>query len=186
MIAKCLVNSVRRRAAAPPRRRSSTTDAPRPARRRRWPVVVAVLAGAVTLAACAAFETVDYYWQGATGQWDLIARSRPIPDVIGSSDEALAERLRRVHEIRTVASRELGLPDNGSYTRYTDLGRAFVTWNVFATPELSMMSSPERSTITRGRFSSTSWSIVGISSGAVSTSSEPPMRSVEVSAWSVR
>ena len=30
------------------------------------------------------------------------------------------------------------MPDNGSYTRYTDLGRPFVTWNVFATPELSL------------------------------------------------
>ena len=107
-------------------------------RRRRWPIVVAVIAGAVTLAACAAFQTVDYYWQGAAGQWDLIYRSQPIPDVIDKSDKALAERLQRIREIRAFASRELGLPDNGSYTRYTDLGRPFVTWNVFATPELSM------------------------------------------------
>ena len=107
-------------------------------RRRRWPIVLAVIAGAVTLAACAAFETVDYYWQGAAGQWDLISRSQPIPDVIGKSDAALAERLQRIREIRAFASHQLGLPDNGSYTRYTDLGRPFVTWNVFATPELSM------------------------------------------------
>ena len=120
------------------RRNSSTTDVPRRTRRRRWPIVVAVLAGAVTLAACATFETVDYYWQGAAGQLELIARSQPIPDVIGKSDAALAARLQRIREIRAFASRELGLPDNGSYTRYTDLGRPFVTWNVFATPELSM------------------------------------------------
>ena len=107
-------------------------------RRRRWPIVLAVIAGAVTLAACAAFETVDYYWQGAAGQWDLISRSQPIPDVIGKSDAALAERLQRIREMRAFASHQLGLPDNGSYTRYTDLGRQFVTWNVFATPELSM------------------------------------------------
>jgi predicted aminopeptidase len=100
--------------------------------------VLAVLAGAVALAACAAFETVDYYWQSTAGQWDLISRSEPIPEVIGKSDAALAERLQRIREIRRFASHELGLPDNGSYTRYTDLGRPFVTWNVFATPELSM------------------------------------------------
>lgn len=100
--------------------------------------MLTVVAGAVTLAACATFETVDYYWQGAAGQWDLIARSQPIPDVIGKSDATLAARLQRIREIRAFASRELGLPDNGSYTRYTDLGRPFVTWNVFATPELSM------------------------------------------------
>jgi predicted aminopeptidase len=124
------------RAAA--RRGSSVSDARRHAVRRRWPIVAAALAGAVALAACAAFETVDYYGQGAAGQWDLISRSQPIPDVIGKSEPALAERLRRIRDIRGFASRELGLPDNGSYTRYTDLGRPFVTWNVFATPELSM------------------------------------------------
>ncbi len=97
-----------------------------------------MLVGAVTLAACAAFETVDYYWQGAAGQLELLSRSEPIPDVIGKSDQALAARLRRIREIRGFASRELGLPNNGSYTRYTDLGRPFVTWNVFATPELSL------------------------------------------------
>ena len=138
MIAKSDVNSTPQAAPFRVRRQASTTDAQRPARRRRWPVVLAVLAGAVTLAACAAFETVDYYWQGAAGQFDLISRSQPIPDVIGKSDAALAERLQRIREIRAFASRELGLPDNGSYTRYTDLGRPFVTWNVFATPELSM------------------------------------------------
>jgi predicted aminopeptidase len=132
------MNLVRRLALPLLRRRSSTTDAQRRGRRRRWPIVVAVLAGVVTLAACATFETVDYYWQGAAGQIELLANSQPIPDVIGKSDAALAERLKRIHEIREFASRELGLPNNGSYTRYTDLGRAYVTWNVFATPELSL------------------------------------------------
>lgn len=120
------------------RRKSSSTDVPRHARRRRWRIVVPVLTGVVTLAACASFETVDYYWQGAAGQLELLTRSQPIPDVIGKSDAALAARLQRIREIRQFASRELGLPDNGSYTRYTDLGRPYVTWNVFATPELSL------------------------------------------------
>ncbi|HET8874943.1 MAG TPA: aminopeptidase [Casimicrobiaceae bacterium] len=132
------VNPMRRTAPALLRRASSTTDAQRRGRRRRWPIVVAVLAGVVTLAACATFETVDYYWQGAAGQIELLANSQPIPDVIGRSDGALAARLKRIHEIREFASRELGLPNNGSYTRYTDLGRPYVTWNVFATPELSL------------------------------------------------
>jgi len=131
------MNPMRRAAPALLRRGSSPTDAQRRSRR-RWPIVVAVLAGVVTLAACATFETVDYYWQGAAGQIELLANSQPIPDVIGKSDAALAARLSRIHEIREFASRELGLPNNGSYTRYTDLGRAYVTWNVFATPELSL------------------------------------------------
>ena len=129
---------MRRLARTLSRRASSGSDATRRIRRRRWRVAAAVLAGAATLAACAAFQTVDYYWQGAAGQFELLSRSEPIPDVIGRSDAALATRLARVREIRAFASRELGLPDNGSYTRYTDLGRPFVSWNVFATPELSL------------------------------------------------
>src|SRR6478735_5202055 len=114
MIAKPDLTSVRVYAQALWRRKTAATAAPRRRRRRRWPIVLAVLAGAVTLAACATFETVDYYWQGAAGQWDLISRSQPIPDVIGKSDAALAERLQRIREIRGFASHELGLPDNGS------------------------------------------------------------------------
>ena len=121
----------------PRRRKTSVFDAPR-RRHRRWPIALAVLGGVVTLAACATFDTVDYYWQGAAGQIQLLANAQPIPEVIGRSNAALAARLERIHEIREFASRELGLPDNGSYTRYTDLGRPYVTWNVFATPELSL------------------------------------------------
>lgn len=44
-----------------------------------------------------------------------------------------------MQEIRAYASRELALPDNASYTRYSDLGRPFVVWNVFATPQLSLV-----------------------------------------------
>jgi len=43
-----------------------------------------------------------------------------------------------VQAIRRYASRELALPDNGSYTRFADLGRPFVVWNVFAAPELAL------------------------------------------------
>jgi predicted aminopeptidase len=97
-----------------------------------------VLAG-LLLAGCGAIDTFDFYWQGAAGQFDLLSRARPIPEVIdGAGDAALAGRLARVREMRAFASRELGLPDNGSYTRYTDLGRPFVLWNVFAAPSLSL------------------------------------------------
>jgi predicted aminopeptidase len=97
--------------------------------------LLAVALGALALAGCGA----DYYFQGASGQLDLIARAKPLNEVIGStSDARLKERLERARAIRAYASRDLGLPDNGSFTRYTDLGRPFVLWNVFAAPELSL------------------------------------------------
>jgi predicted aminopeptidase len=91
---------------------------------------------AVALGGC---SYAEFYWQGVTGQVDLLARAKPISEVVATtSDAALKERLTKVQQIRSFASHELGLPDNRTYTRYSDLGRAFVVWNVFATPELSL------------------------------------------------
>lgn len=106
----------------------------------RWTGAAMVMAAAAwMLSACSAVQTVDYYWQSAAGQWDLMARARSLHDVIEETDDSgLKVRLTRIRSMRDFASRELGLPANGSYTRYTDLGRPFVTWNVFATPELSL------------------------------------------------
>jgi len=99
--------------------------------------LLAAALGAFALAGCGA----DYYFQGASGQLDLIARAKPLNEVIGTtSDARLKERLERARAIRAYASHDLGLPDNGSFTRYTDLGRPFVLWNVFAAPELSLKS----------------------------------------------
>jgi predicted aminopeptidase len=105
-----------------------------------WLSVAGVtVAGIWLLSGCAALETVDYYWQTAAGQFDLLSRARSIHDVIDESDDvALKLRLKQIESMRKFASRELGLPSNGSYTRYTDLGRPFVSWTVFATPELSL------------------------------------------------
>lgn len=82
---------------------------------------------------------IDYYVQGFTGQADVLAKARPIDEIIATTtDKRLAERLERAREIRAYASRELGLPENASYTRYADLGRPFVVWNVVAAPALSL------------------------------------------------
>ncbi len=98
-----------------------------------------VTIASAALAGCGAIDTADYYYQSAAGQLDIVARAKPIDDVMAESpDPALRQRLARVQEIRAFASRELGLPDNASYTRYADLGRPFVVWNVFAAPELSL------------------------------------------------
>jgi predicted aminopeptidase len=66
--------------------------------------------------------------------------ARPVPEVVSdpTTSDALRKRLQRSQEIRAFASRDLGLPENGSYTQYADLGRPYVVWNVFATRELSL------------------------------------------------
>ncbi len=91
----------------------------------------------LTLIGCA---DLSYYWQAAGGQLDLWQRSRPIEGWLAdpSTGDPLKARLRQVVEIRAFASRELRLPDNGSYRSFADVQRPFLVWNVFAAPELSL------------------------------------------------
>jgi len=97
------------------------------------------LAWVLVAPALTACGTAEFYLQGFAGQLDLLTRARPIGEVVASTgDDVLKERLRRVEAIRSFASRDLGLPDNGSFTRYVALDRRFVVWNVFAAPELSL------------------------------------------------
>ena len=85
-------------------------------------------------------STIEYYSQAVRGHLEMVQRSRPIDDVLADpkAPEAVREKLVRVRDMRTFAVRELGLPDNGSYRSYADLGRPFVVWNVFAAPALSI------------------------------------------------
>jgi predicted aminopeptidase len=84
--------------------------------------------------------TLGYYSQAVLGQLDLLRRATPIDDELRSDavPAALKAKLRSVLRIREFASRELALPDNGSYKRYADLGRRYALWNVFAAPEFSI------------------------------------------------
>jgi predicted aminopeptidase len=93
------------------------------------------------LGACAVWDDGPaYWWQSAAGQLEVIRKARPVVDLIDDPATApdLRERLKLAQEIRAFASRELDLPDNDSYSRYADLGRPYVVWNVFAAPPLSL------------------------------------------------
>jgi predicted aminopeptidase len=81
-----------------------------------------------------------YELQAVSGQISLLWKRKPITAVIAdpATSKTLRVQLTEVSEIRDFASRELGLPDNGSYRGYADIGRSDVVWNVFAAPEFSM------------------------------------------------
>jgi predicted aminopeptidase len=84
--------------------------------------------------------TVGFYAQAVQGHLGVLARSRAIEDVVAdpATPADLKERLALVLRMREFASRELALPDNGSYRTYADLGRPAVVWNVFAAAEFSV------------------------------------------------
>ncbi len=95
------------------------------------------LATVLALAGCA---TSGYYAQAVSGHFEIMRRAKPIPERIAdpATPPALRARLERAQAIRDFASRELGLPENGSYRSYADLGRPYVVWNVFVAPEFSV------------------------------------------------
>ncbi|MDI1333208.1 MULTISPECIES: aminopeptidase [Pseudomonas] len=89
------------------------------------------------LSGCA---SVSYYSQLASGQLQLLRAREPVAQVLAdpSRDPMLRAHLTQSQKARTFASQQLHLPDNQSYRLYADIGRPFVVWNVFATPEFSL------------------------------------------------
>lgn len=81
-----------------------------------------------------------YYAQAIGGQWEIWRAGRPIAEARADPDlpPALRERLAAAERIRDFASRDLGLPDNGSYRRYADVARPYAVWSVVAAGPLSL------------------------------------------------
>jgi predicted aminopeptidase len=78
--------------------------------------------------------------QSVQGHLSLMSKREPIAQVIddASTPQSLRTQLKAVTAIRDFASHDLGLPDNGSYRSYADVGRPYVVWNVVAAPEFSV------------------------------------------------
>ena len=98
---------------------------------------LALAAAALALSGC-------YYLHLAAGQLEMNRRREPIVDLVArdDTDAALRRRLGYASRARDFAISDLGLPDNGSYRSYADLGRPYATWNLFAAPEFSV--KPQR------------------------------------------
>lgn len=88
----------------------------------------------------ASYSYIQYYAQAICGHLAIVMGARPIDDCLKdpSVEAALKARLAKIKQIRDFAVHELGLPDNGSYRSYVDIGRPYVAWNVIATTQLSL------------------------------------------------
>jgi len=102
-----------------------------------FPRTIASILLALCLSGC---ETLAYYAQAVSGQVSLMASTRPVDALLAdkSTPAPLRERLLLARSIRDYASRELKLPDNGSYRSYADIGRPYAVWNVVAAPEFAL------------------------------------------------
>lgn len=103
-------------------------------------MVVLLLAATAILIVSSCSNELGYYSQCVEGHLGILARRQPIDRVFAdpAASPELKEKLALVLRIRDFASRELLLPDNGSYRCYADLKRSSVVWNVVAAPEFSL------------------------------------------------
>lgn len=111
----------------------------RPRHSWRGRVVLAALLAALAAGAVACSDS-SYYWQAVSGEIEIIHKSRPIEVVL--ADPAVSEqtkaRLRLALRVQEFSVANLGLPSDGSYRTYADLGRDYVSWLVVAAPALEM------------------------------------------------
>lgn len=96
-------------------------------------------AGLLALALLAGCEA-GYYWQAAKGQWQIIHRRRPIPEVLAddSVPAGVKRKLGLVLAVQDFGVRALALPAGGRYTTYADLDRPHVSWLVVAAPPFEL------------------------------------------------
>jgi predicted aminopeptidase len=94
----------------------------------------------VPLLGLAGCETLGYYTQSARGHLELMHAARDIPALLEDPDtpQSLKCKLQRSQQLRQFAVTQLALPDNDSYTRYSDVGRDALVWSVVAAPALGL------------------------------------------------
>ena len=95
-----------------------------------------VLGVGACLGGCA---NLGYYAQAVVGQMDLLRRAESVSVLIEDPgiNQNLKQALTKARQLREFASHDLQLPDNQTFTRYADLQRPYVVWNVFAAEEFS-------------------------------------------------
>jgi predicted aminopeptidase len=104
---------------------------------RRASLLLALLSVVAAVSGCRAF---DFYGQAIKGQYQILARERPVTKLLASPKTApqLKSKLQLLEELRAFAATELKLPVDNHYRKYADLGRPYVVWNVEAAPEFSL------------------------------------------------
>jgi predicted aminopeptidase len=82
----------------------------------------------------------SYYAQSIFGQLEILQKSKPIDELLRDKSLPLQlfQQLNLAQQLRQFSISDLDLPNNGSYRQYADIGREYVVWNVFASPELSL------------------------------------------------
>lgn len=90
----------------------------------------------VTLGSC----RISYLTQAMAGHFRIMNSRRPIVKILqnGNLEQKSENKLKLVLEIHDFAIRELDLPDNKSYTLYSEIKGEYPGWNVYCAPKFSV------------------------------------------------
>jgi predicted aminopeptidase len=110
---------------------------------RKWylaPVFIGFFAILLIATGISGCSNLGYYWQNTQGHIAVMNAAKPVKDWLDDPQTSTAtkSRLELAQRIRAFASQELALPDNASYTRYADVKRSAVVWNVVAAKPYSL------------------------------------------------
>jgi predicted aminopeptidase len=100
--------------------------------------VVALLATMILLALGSC--QVSYLTQAMAGHFRIMNSRRPIVKLLKADnlDRQTKEKLQMVLDVHDFAVRKLGLPDNKSYTLFSEIKGDYLGWNVYCTPKFSV------------------------------------------------
>lgn len=106
----------------------------------RTGMAFAALAAGLFLVGVVSCSTARFYSQALGGQLEIMRKARPVKKVLAdpATKPLLREKLTTAGDILAFAKSELHLPAESQYDRYTNLGRRYVVWVVFAAPEFSV------------------------------------------------
>lgn len=99
-------------------------------------IALVLVLSLVTLGSC----QISYLTQAVAGHLRIMSSRQSIDKILKkrSMDEESREKLELVVEIHQYAIRELGLPDNKSYTVISEIKDDYPGWNVFCAPKFSI------------------------------------------------
>ncbi len=82
----------------------------------------------------------SYLTQAVAGHLRIMHARQPIKKILKQDniDRKTKGKLQMVLDVRAFATKELGLPDNKSYTLYSDIKSDYLGWNVYCTPRFSV------------------------------------------------
>lgn len=105
--------------------------------RRKW--LTLILLGMVVAGVCGC-QTIGYYAQAVHGESQILLHRKPIDKIIADPQTPadLRQKLQLIQELRAFAKDSLKLPADKNYTKYVDVHRPYVVWNVQAAPRFSL------------------------------------------------